>query len=108
MKLEAISTNFARCLAPRLIAMGSLALLATPALATDAASQTPVAELDHMRQHMAPASSFYLEFAQKRRLKLFDEPFKSEGTMPMERTGEMRRVLGQPAEETILRSANRA
>jgi len=74
--------------------------------------QTPVANpkpiLDHMRQHMVSASSFYLELVQKRRLKLFDEPLKSEGIMLMERTVEMRWVLGQPAGETILRAANRA
>ena len=68
MQLETTSMNFARCLAPRLIAMGLLALLATPVFTTDAASQTPVANPkpipDHMRQHMASISSFYLEFVQ--------------------------------------------
>src|SRR5690606_40634312 len=44
---------------------------------------TPVTDpkplLDQMQSEMAKVSSFYLEFVQERRLKLFDEPLKTEG-----------------------------
>lgn len=64
------------------------------------ANPTPI--LEDLQHKMSSLHSVYLEFAQERHLKLFNEPLKSEGVMLMERPNQIRWETTAPYQSILL------
>jgi|GEM_PF-710165 len=90
-------------------ALAMLCVFFNVAAFAESPALTPVTDpkplLDQMQSEMAKVSSFYLEFVQERRLKLFDEPLKTEGAMVMTQSGDMRWETTTPFQSILLGNA---
>lgn len=62
----------------------------------------PQPVLQELQKKMSALTSVYLEFSQERRLKLFDQPLKSEGVMLIDRPDQIRWETTGPYESILL------
>lgn len=83
-----------------------LLLGVTTTRAADPPDLVPVADptpiLDELQRKMSTLTSVYLEFTQERRLKLFEEPLRSEGVMLIDRPDRIRWETTAPYESILL------